>query len=241
MNNEELIESLTKLLSKYESASLIKHESEQTSELNVALAKAQCEYPVITLNRKDRFLNNSYTDLDNIMVNIRPILGSNGISVTQRTKTFGDERTFVETRIWHSSGQWIESLERFRPSANNIDVYNSEINEIRKAQIMSLLNITIKNDVFDDNGCEALKHDYSRTINTTEEVYSPPPGFTPLTKEDVDSIEKELAFLDTSHRERLLKNLHVRTVADINKDQLQEVLESIRRNKESVRRPTRYK
>lgn len=240
MSNEGLIEELNQILANFQSQAAIskKHESDQTAELNVALAKAQCEYPIISLNRKDSFLNNAYTDLDNIMVKIRPILGSNGISVTQRTK-LNDDKTFIETRIWHSSGQWIESMERFRPSVDNIDVYNSEINEIRKAQIMSLLNITIKNDEFDDNGYESLKYEHDRKISTKapEEKKA---SFVPLAKSDVDQIEKELEFLDQKYRAKLLKDLHVRAVADINKNQLDAVLKSIRKNKESLKISRRY-
>ena len=213
------------------------HESEQTNEINAALAKAQIEYPLICLNRKDSYLNNSYTDLDNIMRFIRPILGKNEISVTQRTLTPEDGRTFIQTRIWHSSGQWIQSVERFKPSENDIDSYNSEMNEIKKSQIMALLNITISNDIYDDNGYSVMKNRFDGYSSPIDEASMYKPGkesYESINKDDVKKIKLELSFIPGLEG-RLLKDLHVRSLADIPKSQFDNVLEVVRKNKEAYR------
>ena len=226
-NNESLLKSIESTIINIEnilknnnivrnSSNTNMHESNETNEINTALAKSQVEYPQIYLNRRDKGLNNIYTDLDNIMTLIRPILGANGISLTQRTLQ-SDSKSFLQTRIWHSSGQWIETVERFKPEANNITSYNSELNEVRKSQIVSLLNITINNDVLDDNGFNASSEEYSNFKNPVNKEFNYDPrkeSFKTITSDQFKDIKIELAFIP-GLEERLLKKLSLSSFADL--------------------------
>ena len=213
-----------------------KHESESTNELNTALAKAQSQYPPIYLNRNDKYLNSAYTDLDNILRLIRPILGENGISFTQRTLVPDSGKTFLQTQIWHSSSQWMDTVERFKPAMNNLDAYHSEMSELRKSQITGLLGITICNDMFDDNGYDASETQRKIDAEPTNEDFTYKPkreSFETISKDQATQIERELAFIP-GFKARLLIKLHLRSLADIPKTQYEAVLETVRNNKEAV-------
>ena len=229
------IEEVISKLENVELASVIKHESELTNEINAALAKSQMEYPPIYLNRKDKSLNNAYTDLDNIMYYIRPILGKNEISLTQRTLTPPDGRTFIQTRIWHSSGQWLESVDRYKPSDNDLDSYISEMNEIKKCQIMALLNITVNNDEFDDNGYQAMRGEHTKLQQAgNKEFEYDPRRESPetITKEQVKSIQQELNQVPDTEG-RFLKALKIRHLADLPATRFDYVFKQALKNKEA--------
>jgi hypothetical protein len=217
------LEELTELIDPQ--ASFHIHESKETDKINTALAKAQCEYPLILLNRKDTYMNNAYTDLDNIMREMRPILGKHGISITQRTLAPNSGKTFLQTRIWHNSGQWIQTIERFLPTQNNIDIYVSELNELKKSQVMALLNITIANDQFDDNGYEALKEAY-KNIGVHGEGHKNTSMET-ITRDDLKKIEHELQYVP-HYKEKILRHFKIRNLADIPLDGFQKTITGIR-------------
>ena len=127
------------------------YESLKTEELNTALAVASLEFPIIKVNRQNPYLASGYSDLHEIMGKIRPILGKNGLHITQRIK-LKDGVTVLGTRLWHSSGQWIESRVLITPSKNTIDAYGSNLNSMKRFEIMDMLGLTVSNDPFDDDG-----------------------------------------------------------------------------------------
>jgi len=127
------------------------YESPKTEELNAALAIASLEFPKITVNRQNPYLASGYSDLHEIMCKIRPVLGKNGLHVTQRIK-LKDGTTILGTRLWHSSGQWIESRVLITPSKNTIEAYGSNLNSMKRFEVMDMLGLTVSNDPFDDDG-----------------------------------------------------------------------------------------
>lgn len=211
----------------------INNESAETKELTTALARAQADYPQITLNRVDKYIANPYTDLDHIMSKIRPILGRNELSITQRTLLPDTGTTLLQTRLWHSSGQWIETKDRINPDGKDIEAYTSTINEIRKSQIMALLNITISDDIEDDNGYASLKPEYEKGPVDRRFAYKPEnESFQTIDKEQLNQLKKELEFIPGTE-ERLLKSLKIRALVDLPKSKYEDVRKVIMNNKES--------
>lgn len=127
------------------------YESDKTEELNAALALASLEFPTIKINRQNPYLASGYSDLHEIMIKIRPVLGKHGLHVTQRIK-LKDGVTILATRIWHSSGQWLESRVLVSPSKNTIEAYGSNLNSMKRFEIMDMLGLTVSSDPFDDDG-----------------------------------------------------------------------------------------
>ena len=127
------------------------YQSNNTDEINAAIAQASLEFPQIKINRQNPYLASGYSDLHEIQTKIRPILGKHNLHITQIKKQM-DGRTLLVTRIWHSSGQWIESRIFLTPSKNTIESYGSHLNSMKRFEVMDLLSLTVSGDPYDDDG-----------------------------------------------------------------------------------------
>jgi len=225
------IEELNLLLNKPQPE---KYQSDETKEINAALSKAQAEFPTINLNRTSRYLDNPYSDLDNIISPLRKPLGNNELSITQRTIITDKGSLDLETRLWHSSGQWIKSIEKVKPNDNDIISYRSELNELKKSQLMSLLNITIADDELDDDGFEALERKNS-TRNGRKSLIgkSRSESFETISERDLLEVQREVALIPKEIETRLLRDLGIRTFADLPASKVTSLLQTIKNNKKA--------
>lgn len=82
--------------------------SESIKNLAEALSKAQSEFKAVPFNAVNGFLKNKYADLGAIIESTKPVLTSNGLSVSQFPISV-DEKIGVTTILMHSSGEWIEN------------------------------------------------------------------------------------------------------------------------------------
>lgn len=82
--------------------------SEAINEISTALAKAQGEIANPAKESQNPHFKSHYADLSSGINAIRTALSANGIAFTQLTRLSGDV-LMVDTRLSHSSGQWIES------------------------------------------------------------------------------------------------------------------------------------
>lgn len=91
-------------------------QSDDIGELADALAKAQksMETPqknktaIIDSKRTGRSYSYTYADLPTVIESLRNALADNGLSYIQRTR-IDNNRLMLETRLMHTSGQWIAS------------------------------------------------------------------------------------------------------------------------------------
>ena len=153
MELNELKEMLIEITEKLDNITEIpnQYESQKTDELNAAMALASLEFPPIKVNRQNPYLASGYSDLHEIMTKVRPVLGKHGLHLTQRIK-LSDSITILCTRLWHSSGQWIESSVIISPSKNTVEAYGSILNSMKRFEVMDMLGVTVSNDPFDDDG-----------------------------------------------------------------------------------------
>lgn len=82
-------------------------QSDQIDQIATALAKVQGE-----LRDADRNVQGhgyDYADLSQVIAIIRPIASKHGISFTQPLMDGPDKRIVVETKLLHTSGQWMRS------------------------------------------------------------------------------------------------------------------------------------
>ena len=133
------------------------YQSSDTSKLNKALANANSEFPKIVINRQNAYAITGYADLDHIMNKIRPILSKHEIHVSQQKKDV-DGKILLVTRVWHSTGQWIESR-IYVKAKENVDHYGSLLNKLKRFEIMDILSLTVSEDPFDDDGEMATGRD----------------------------------------------------------------------------------
>ena len=94
-------------------------QSVETGKLADALAKAQKAMEPLQKNKtatisgksksgKDFNYSYAYADLPTVIDNLRDALADNGLSYIQRTR-IDNNRLMLETRLLHTSGQWISS------------------------------------------------------------------------------------------------------------------------------------
>lgn len=237
---EEIINKLDQLISLFKSDTGVadtgvaditdKYESEKTEEINTALAAASLEYPEIKINRQNPYLASGYSDLHEVMRKIRPVLGKNHLHITQIKKQL-DGRTILITRIWHSSGQWIESRVFLTPSKNTLDAYGSNSNTMKRFEVMDILGLTVSGDPYDDDGEADMEEEREviamgsklKTLyDTKKESY-----------ETISSAQYEELMIELDNHgdlvSEMLDGLKIKTLREIPKSRFKPTIDRIRR------------
>lgn len=206
------------------------YQSEKTDEINLALAEASLEFPPIKVNRQNPYLASGYSDLHEILTKIRPILGKHNLHVTQIKKQ-ADGRILLVSRIWHSSGQWIESRVFITPSKNTIESYGSNLNSMKRFEIMDILGLTVSGDPYDDDG-EADMEDEKEVVEMGAKLKT----LYDTKKESYDTITaaqyEELMITLDDHEDlvsEMLSALKVKTLRDIPKSRFAPTIDRIRK------------
>jgi len=229
------IEALEKYISKRVNAKIASiyqdpYESSQTDQICAALAKAQGEYKPIITNRVNNFIFNQYADLDSIILAIRPALSNNGLSITQQVK-LNDDKTILVTRVRHESSQFIETRARIVPSKNDIQSYTSTLKAMKRHEIMDLLNVTIKDDMDDDDGehdMQTVRRERNKGTNINTRYSAKKESFEPISQHECSELQYVLAnYPDIA--EQILDTLKVQTIADIPKSKYGAVKEQAQR------------
>lgn len=93
------------------------NKSEDIKDLAEALNKAQAIMESAKKDSSNPFFKSKYADLHSVIVAIKEPLASNGLSYTQTMES--DERgDYVETTLFHVSGQWISGRQRLQISSH---------------------------------------------------------------------------------------------------------------------------
>jgi hypothetical protein len=206
-----------------------KYRSEDIAELAAAFAKAQGEYPIIRYNRESSMFQNEYTDLDLIMRLIRPVLSKHGLFFAQITKFDKSGITLLDSFLYHASGQWMKSQTRIVPSKDDKLVKISETNTEKRIQAQTLLNITVVDDLLDDNAEKANEEYEQKQKQGTDLNYKYNPKMIALriSKDELKDVQYELRdWPDIAAH--LLERLKIETFADMPKDQYRNVMTYIR-------------
>ena len=206
------------------------YESQDTKDINTALAKSQGDFPPIGLNKENPYFKNKYADMDSIVRALRPVLAKNGLSVTQQTVISDDGITILKTKLRHTSGQWIETRARILPVKADAQSYASALTYMKRYSYMSLLNVTTSDDVSDDDA-ERIMYDTRQAkskgvaLNTK---YNPKEqSGEVITKEQLEEIEYELANYDDV-ADMVLDGLKIQSLADMPKDKFMPSIKRIR-------------
>lgn len=120
--------------------------SESIKELAGALAKAQAEIQAASKDAVNPFFKSSYADLNSIWEACRKPLTNNGLSVIQSGNTSGDGKTFLETILMHSSGQWISGELPINPVKNDPQSLGSAITYVRRYALQAMVGVCAGDD-----------------------------------------------------------------------------------------------
>ena len=216
------------------------YQSSETKDIDAAFAKAQLEYPKIQPNRKNKFHLGPYSDLDNIMLVIRPILAKYGLGFSQFTKIDEHGARILHSRLRHSSGQWFESRERVIPDRNDDHTYASCLQDKKRHQAIALLNITVVDDATDDDAEISMQESRRRFIKGTalNKDYDPKEEESlTITPHEYEELTYELGE-HADILDKLLTDLKIQSLIDMPRSKYRMSLETIRTIKEARRTGT---
>ena len=211
-----------------------KYESDQINEVASSLSQAQGEYPAIQAKNVNGYWGDKYGDLDCIMLIIRPILAKHGLTLTQRTILTDDGSSYLQTRLWHATGQWIETRAKILPTKNDIHTFGSAQEYMKKSETMNLLNITIQDNPADDDGelQQASAREIFATGTALNSNYNKKTDSRDLiTKEQLQELEYELQNFEDIAQE-VLTSLRLQSLADMPQSRYMKSLERIRKIKQ---------
>lgn len=208
------------------------YRSPEIKDLVAALAKAQGAYPSIGADRENPYFKSNYADLDMILKSIRPMLSQNGLSVTQDTRFSDDGQTVLHTRLYHSTGQWIETRARILPIKNTPQEYGSCLSYMKRYSVMALLGVTVAKDPSDDDAEVAMVHTREMIAKGPSNKYNPKDqSHETITKEQIDELEYELVEAPDL-AEMVLDKLQIQSLADMPKSKYMVSLQRIREIKQ---------
>jgi hypothetical protein len=123
--------------------------SETISELAKALAKAQGEIEDATKDSVNPAFRSKYADIASIRAVIRGPLSSNGLAVVQNPTTSSNgviDSVTIETRITHTSGEFITGVLRMPIGKSDPHGVGSGITYARRYALMSMLCLASDDD-----------------------------------------------------------------------------------------------
>jgi len=196
-----------------------KYQSEKIDLLCEALSKAQGKFPVIATNRDNNFsMFRQYADLDQMAHAVRAPLEENGLSVIFQ-EMLEDEKVILSTKLLHSSAQFIETRTRIVPSKNDIQTINSHMKAKKRNSFMNILNLTIQDDLDDDDGEKDMRQiriEKAKATGINTRYKAKEESFKLINKTELEELQYILSnYPDLA--ENLLENLSIESFADMPK------------------------
>jgi hypothetical protein len=153
--------------------------SETIGAIAPALIKAQSQMQGITKEGKNPAFKSKYVTLDSILDTLRPILTSNGLMLTQgSSKPETLQAVTVESRIIHTSGEWIATTVTIPVTKPDAHGLGSALTYGRRYSVSALLAISADEDD-DANGAATPQESFRRSPQgniVIDEPVRPAPG-----------------------------------------------------------------
>jgi hypothetical protein len=137
--------------------------SETIGKLAEALSKAQGSMQSAVKNSENPHFKNKFADLASLWDSVRAPFAANGLSVMQIPYIGEDGRVRLETKLMHSSGEWISSHYPIKPTKDDPQGMGSALTYARR-YAFSAMTGAIGED--DDDGNSA-------SANTPQRYYQP--------------------------------------------------------------------
>lgn len=238
MDNQELLRivdefqkisaQINELVEKVSTQEKVNYRSEDIKDLATALAKAQGEINVASLNRSNPYFKSKYADLLSIVSAARPALSKYGLSVVQDIIAHADGHSVLHTILLHSSGQWIESRMRIVPPKTDIQSLSSYTTYLKRMAYSSLVGVVTGDE--DDDGEIAMtdSRDMIAKGPALNNKYNPKEqSYETVTREQLEELEYELSECPDL-AEEILSKFHLQSLADLPKNKYQASLNRIR-------------
>lgn len=144
--------------------------SDTVSAIAAALAKAQSEIKNIEKGKVNPHFKSRYADIADGLEVIRPVLSKNGIALVQATSFNGDTGIFMlNTRLIHSSGEWIESSYPL-PSSGKAAEIGSAITYARRYAAFALVGVAGTDEDVDGSDAADTKPQVAKRTTSDPKV-----------------------------------------------------------------------
>ncbi|GGA56725.1 single-stranded DNA-binding protein [Kroppenstedtia guangzhouensis] len=121
--------------------------SENIVEICKALVGFHSEVGRITKDGTNPHLKNRYATIDQIIEEIRPILATHGLFILQLPTNTEAGEIQMTTRIYHTSGQWMESpVLTLKPQKQDAQGIGSAVTYARRYSLTSFLSLNTGDD-----------------------------------------------------------------------------------------------
>lgn len=134
-----------------------------------AIADFQRSAPIVLKTANNPFFKSKYADLPAVWHAIKDLMAENGLAVVNMN-TIIDGAEYLETRVYHTGGEYLSSTSKLSPVKNDPQSVGSAITYMRRYALMSLLGLVADDD--DDGNAASGKQD---TKLKQQEKQSKPP------------------------------------------------------------------
>ena len=121
------------------------NKSESITELAKALPNFQGKMTAVKKDATNPFYKSKYATLDTIWETIRKPLSENGLSIAQ-TMNFVNDKSILETTLYHTSGEWISGTQLVNPVKDDPQSLGSAISYARRYSLSAILGIVTDED-----------------------------------------------------------------------------------------------
>ncbi len=199
-------------------------------ELNAALALAQAEFRIARPSKENNYFKMKYEALEDVVRASRPALAKNGLSVKWTQSVTADAGSVLTCTLAHSSGQQIESSVRVLPGKNDPRAFMSEVEYLKRMLYTGITGVVADDD--DDAmmaSIDTIAEEEKGVALTTK--YNPKENLRiTITPEQLEELNYELAeYPDLA--EQVLKQLHLKYLADMPKEKFKAAMDRIRQIK----------
>jgi len=211
--------------------------SAQTDLLSTALASAQAEFKVAVYNRESGHFGSPYSDLECVISASRPALTKYNLSIQQPIIDSPiDGSKWLETRLEHGSGQFVECRVRIIPvKSSDIQAVNSQLDYEKRMNMVALCGISTSGT--DDNAEAAVFDTRETAAKGVDKIIQFPtskenPKFV-ITREQYEMLQDELECKWSSDLIGLiLDGQQLRQLSDMPKDSFSKTINWVRKTKE---------
>lgn len=136
--------------------------SENINELAAAMAKFQAEVKPAVKGSSNPYFKSKYADLQACWDCCREALVKNGLSVAQGSRENNGELVTIDTRLMHSSGQWLESSLTMKPAKADPQGVGSAVTYGRRYSLAAILGLVADED---DDGNAATHNEAKKAVS----------------------------------------------------------------------------
>lgn len=127
-----------------ESAGTVRR-SPSITALAVAMAKAQAEMKNPPKDSVNPHFKNRYADLATVRASVVPVMLSHGLTVMQFPCDL-DDAPALTTLLVHSSGEWVETTMRLRPTKADPQGVGSALTYLRRYSLLAITGLVADDD-----------------------------------------------------------------------------------------------